>query len=51
MVTDAPAGEADQDWRDGRYATFRMAEVAVSRLMFRDILMLIAQLRAPPARA
>jgi hypothetical protein len=26
-----------------------MAEVAVSRLMFRDILMLIARLRAPPA--
>ena len=35
----------------GRYVTFEMAEVAVSRLMFRDILMLIAQLRAPPARA
>jgi hypothetical protein len=35
----------------GRYVTFRMPEVAVSRLMFRDILMLIAQLRAPPARA
>ena len=27
------------------------AEVAVSRLMFRDILMLIARLRAPPAPA
>jgi hypothetical protein len=35
----------------GRYVTFQMAEVAVSRIMFRDILMLIAQLRAPPARA
>jgi Transposase DDE domain group 1 len=33
----------------GRYVTFQMAEVAVSRLMFRDILMLIARLRAPPA--
>ena len=32
----------------GRYVTFQMAEVAVSRLMFRDILMLIARLRAPP---
>ena len=29
----------------GRYVTFQMAEVAVSRLMFRDILMLIARLR------
>jgi hypothetical protein len=35
----------------GRYVTFQMAEVAVSRLMFRDILMLIARLRAPPAPA
>ena len=35
----------------GRYVTFQMAEVAVSRLMFRDILMLIAWLRAPPAPA
>ena len=34
--------------RHGRYVTFQMAEVAVSRLMFRDILMLIARLRAPP---
>jgi Transposase DDE domain group 1 len=33
----------------GRYVTFQMAEVTVSRLMFRDILMLIARLRAPPA--
>ena len=29
----------------GRYVTFQMAEVAVSRLMFGDILMLIARLR------
>ena len=46
-------GEADQDRRGGRqpwrYVTFQMAEVAVSRLMFRDILMLIARLRVPPA--
>ena len=35
----------------GRYVTFPMAEVAVSRLMFRDILMLIARLRAPPVPA
>jgi hypothetical protein len=37
--------------RHGRYVTFQMAEVAVSRLMFRDILMLIARLRVPPAPA
>jgi hypothetical protein len=35
----------------GRYVTFQIAEVAVSRLMFRNILMLIARLRAPPAHA
>jgi hypothetical protein len=33
----------------GRYVTFQMAEVAVPRQMFQEILMLIAQLRAPPA--
>jgi len=35
----------------GRYTTFQMAEVAVPRQMFQEILMLIAQLRAPPAPA
>jgi hypothetical protein len=35
----------------GRYVTFQMAEVAVSRQMFADILMLIARLRAPPEPA
>ena len=35
----------------GRYATFQMAEVAVSRQMFAEILALIARLRAPPAPA
>jgi hypothetical protein len=33
----------------GRYVTFQLAEVAVSRQMFADILILIARLRAPPA--
>jgi hypothetical protein len=33
----------------GRYATFQMAEVAVPRQMFQEILLLIARLRAPPA--
>jgi len=32
----------------GRSVTFQMAEVAVSRQMFQEILMLIARLRAPP---
>jgi hypothetical protein len=35
----------------GRYVTFQMAKVAVSRQMFKEILSLIAQLRAPPAPA
>jgi hypothetical protein len=35
----------------GRYVTFRMAEVAVPRRMFTDILSLIARRRAPPAPA
>jgi hypothetical protein len=35
----------------GGYVTFQLAEVAVSRQMFKDILMLIARLRAPPAPA
>ena len=37
--------------RHGRYVTFQLAEVAVSRQMFADILSLIARLRAPPALA
>ena len=35
----------------GRDVTFQMAEVAVSRALFDEILRLIAQLRAPPAPA
>ena len=35
----------------GRYVTFQMAEVAVSRQMFANILSLIARLRALPAPA
>ena len=37
--------------RHGRYVMFQMAEVAVSRQMFADILSLIAGLRASPASA
>jgi len=55
VVADQPAREADQDRRQGRqprrYVRFQMAEVAVSRQMFADILSLIARLRAPPAPA
>jgi hypothetical protein len=35
----------------GRYVTFQLAEVAVSRQMFQEILSLIARVRAPPAQA
>jgi hypothetical protein len=35
----------------GRCISFQMAEVAVSRQMFQEILLLIARLRAPPAPA
>jgi hypothetical protein len=35
----------------GRYLTFQVAEVAVSRQMFADILSPITRLRAPPAPA
>ena len=37
--------------RHGRYVTFQMAEVAVSRQVFAEILSLTARLRAPPAPA
>ena len=37
--------------RHGRYVTFQLAEVAVPRRLFADILSLIARLRAPPAPA
>jgi hypothetical protein len=35
----------------GRHVTFQLAEVGISRPMFKEILMLIARLRAPPAPA
>ena len=35
----------------GRYVTFQLAEVAVSRKMFADILSLITRLRTAPAPA
>ena len=33
----------------GRYVTFQMAEVAIPRNLFADILRLITELRLPPA--
>ncbi|HWX13418.1 MAG TPA: transposase, partial [Methylocella sp.] len=33
----------------GRYVTFQMAEVAIPKTLFADILQLIAELRPPPA--
>jgi hypothetical protein len=35
--------------RHGRYIIFQMAEVAVPRELFKEILRLIAELRPPPA--
>jgi hypothetical protein len=32
----------------GRYVTFQMAEVAIPKILFADILRLIAELRPPP---
>ena len=37
--------------RHGRYVTFQMAEVAVPRQLFQEILSLIARLRGPPTSA
>jgi hypothetical protein len=50
-----PEGKADQNpakvVSHGRYVTFQMAEGAVPRQMFREILLLVARQRAPPAPA
>jgi hypothetical protein len=35
----------------GRYVAFQMAEVAIPRNLFADILRLIAELRPPPVTA
>ena len=55
MVADQPAREAVKIGAKvvshGRYVTFQLAEVAVPREMFADILSLIPRLRAPPAPA
>jgi hypothetical protein len=55
VVADQFAREADQDRAKvishRRYVTFQLAEFAVSRQMFADILSLIPRLRTPPAPA
>jgi hypothetical protein len=55
VVTDQLAREADQDRYQGHQPSplrhFQMAEVAVSRQIFQEILSLMARLRAPPAAA
>jgi hypothetical protein len=35
----------------GRYVAFQMAEVAIPRILFADILRLVSELRLPPAVA
>ena len=55
LVADEPEGEADQDRREGRQprplVAFQMAEVAIPRQMFQEILRLIAELRPQPPPA
>ena len=46
-----PPHEVRRYFAHGRYVTFQMAEVAVARQMFADILSEIAGLPAPPAPA
>ena len=52
-VTDRLEGQADQDRRKvvshGRSVAFQMAEVAIPRQMFHEILRLIAELRPQPS--
>ena len=54
LVADDLEGQADQDRREGvshgRYVIFLMAEVAIARQMFQEILRLIAELRPQPPR-
>jgi hypothetical protein len=53
VVTDDAARQARQDRRQGRapcrYVTFQLAEVAVPRTLFAEILRLIGRLRPRPA--
>jgi hypothetical protein len=55
VVDDDAAGQADQTGgkivRHGRYVTFQMAEAAIPRDLFADILSRIDRLRRKPAPA
>src|SRR5262249_20576281 len=55
LVADDPEGQADQIGAKvvshGRYVVFQMAEVAIARQMFQEILRLIAELRPQPPPA
>ena len=55
MVADEPAAEAHQDRakvvRHDRYVIFQMAEVAVPKELFQEILRLIDGMRPRPAPA
>ena len=55
LVADESEGQADQDRpkvvSNGRYVIFQMAEVAIARQMFQEILRLIAELRPQPPPA
>ena len=52
MVADDPQGQADQTGAEvvghSRYVVFQIAEVAIPRDLFEDILRLLAELRPPP---
>ena len=55
MVADQPAGKlvkiGAKVVRHGRYVIFQMAEIAVPRELFQEILRLIAKLRPQPPPA
>jgi hypothetical protein len=51
VAADPPATEDQVQQAGNPVNVVQMAEVAVPRQMFQEILMLIAQLRAPPAPA
>jgi hypothetical protein len=55
LVADESEGKADQDRREGgghgRYVIFQMAEVAIPRQLFQEILRLIAKLLPQPPQA
>ena len=51
MVISPVSGSAAAVASHGRYVAFQMAEVAIPRILFADILRLVSELRPPPAVA